>query len=99
MAKKKITKKKPGKIDLDNEIKVLYSESLIRVDKSLKSINIALKLNAPKLKKQLPPDKVRLIQWRDALEYWKVRYGEETEDAEVMAERLGALYEICAEIR
>jgi len=86
--------------DLDDRIVALDQEALTRVDETLRRINIALKLNAPKLKgKKIPPDIRRLMEWKRTLEYWKDRYGGETSDVEIMAERLGSFYELCAQMR
>lgn len=85
--------------ELDDRIIALDQEARVRVDESLRRINIALKLNASKYKgKKIPPDIKRLVQWKRALEYWKERYGGETDDVEVMAERLGSFYELCAQL-
>ena len=86
--------------DLDEEIKKLDAETRAHVEETLKSINIALKLNIAKLKeKKIPPKLQRLMKWKDALEYWKERYGAETNDPELMAERVGVFYEICSTIK
>lgn len=86
--------------DLDEEIKKLDAEARVRVDETLKSINIALKLNAAKLKgAKVSPKLQRLLKWKHALEYWKERYGQETNDVEFMAERVGIFYEICTSIK
>lgn len=84
---------------IDKEIKHLYCDAIVRVYQSLKSINIALKLNRTKLKKKRPPQElVRLKKWRDALEYWKEQHTVRTQDPEVMAESLGIFYEICGQM-
>lgn len=86
--------------DLDDRIVALDEEARNRINETLRRINIALKLNARKLKgKKIPPDLKRLIQWKQALEYWKERYGTETNDVEFMAERLGSFYELCTEMK
>ncbi len=86
--------------ELDERIVALDREALLRVNETLKRINIALKLNAPKLKgKKIPKDIKRLMEWKSALEYWKERYGGETSDVEIMAERLGSFYELCASMQ
>jgi hypothetical protein len=86
--------------ELDDQIIALDRDALARVNETLKRINIALKLNAPKLKgKKVPSDIKRLMEWKRTLEYWKERYGGETEDVEFMAERLGSFYELCASMK
>jgi len=86
--------------ELDNRIRKLDKEALVNIDETIKKINIALHLNAQKLKnKPLPPKLKKLVEWRDALQYWKERYGEPTDDVEFMAERLGSFYEICATLK
>lgn len=85
--------------ELDDRIVALDREALMRVDETLRRINIALKLNAPKLKgKKISKDMKRLLEWKSALEYWKERYGKETNDVEFMAERLGSFYELCNQL-
>lgn len=85
--------------ELDDRIIALDQEAQVRVDEALRRINIALKLNASKYKgKKPPPDIKRLVQWKRALVYWKERYGAETDDVELMAERLGSFYELCAQL-
>ncbi|HLC69051.1 MAG TPA: hypothetical protein VJH24_04390 [Candidatus Bilamarchaeaceae archaeon] len=91
-------KRKKG--SLDEEIKTLHAQAVVRVNKSLKAINIALKLNASKLKQKTPPSDLTLLQkWKEALEYWKDEYEEKNETPEAMAESLGAFYEICTGMR
>ncbi|MEM2949289.1 MAG: hypothetical protein QXT05_02745 [Candidatus Bilamarchaeaceae archaeon] len=87
-------------VELDDRIIALDREAAARVDETLKRINIALKLNAPKLKeRKIPPNIKRLIEWKRALEYWKERYGGPTSDVELMAERLGVFYELCTQLK
>ena len=86
-------------VELDDKIVALDREAVTQVDRTLRRINIALKLNAPKLKgKKIPPKIKRLHEWKNALEYWKEQYGRKTSDVEYMAERLGAFYEICTQL-
>ena len=83
-------------VDLDNQIRKLDMETMTRVETTLKKINIALKLNSAKLKKGNPEPKLnRLLEWKGFLESWKQDYATETDDVEVMAERLGVFYEVC----
>ena len=85
--------------ELDDRIVALDQEAQTRADETLRRINIALKLNRSKIKKGKTPPKIkRLLEWKRALEYWKERYGGETNDVELMAERLGSFYELCTEL-
>ena len=85
--------------ELDDRIVALDREAAVRVDETLRRINIALKLNRSKLKKgKITPKIRRLVEWKRSLEYWKERYGGETNDVELMAERLGSFYELCTEL-
>lgn len=85
--------------ELDDRIVALDQEAQARADETLRRINIALKLNRSKIKKgKNPPEIKRLLEWKRALEYWKETYGGETNDVEVMAERLGSFYELCREL-
>lgn len=85
--------------ELDDRIYALDQEAQVRVDETLRRINVALKLNASKYKgKKIPANIKRLIEWKRALEYWKTMYGGETDDVEVMAERLGSFYELCSQL-
>jgi len=69
---------------------------VIKTDDALKKINVALNLNSKKLKqKRIPPRLKKLVEWKNALEFWKVSYGGETSDIEKVSERVGAFYEIC----
>ena len=81
-----------------------FEEKLLRMDKeattgaenALKKINIALHLNAKKLRKEkVPPRLKRLKEWKEALVYWREVYGGDTEDLEKIAERVSMFYEIC----
>ncbi|NYZ76719.1 hypothetical protein H0O02_00190 [Candidatus Micrarchaeota archaeon] len=86
--------------ELDDKIAALDQEAEARADETLRRINVALKLNAPKLKgKKIPPNVKRLMEWKNALEYWKERYGGESNDVEFMAERLASFYEICTHLK
>ena len=83
--------------DMEEEIRRLDAEARVRVDKTLRSINLALKLNITKIKsKKIPKDLQLLIKWKDGLEYWRDRYVYPTEDTEVMAESIGTFYELCS---
>ena len=87
-------------MDVEEDIRKLHYEAIVRVDRTLKSINLALNLNAKKLReKKIPKEIKHLMQWKEALEYWKERYSSETNDTEVMAERLGNFYEICSALK
>lgn len=84
---------------LEEKIVEIDRKTLFVVENTLKKINVALNLNAPKLKeKKISPDLKRLLEWKKALEYWEERYGKETNDVVFMAERLGAFYDLCATI-
>ncbi|MBI5227092.1 hypothetical protein HY988_00755 [Candidatus Micrarchaeota archaeon] len=84
--------------NLDSELLKLYGNSIYRVDKSIKSISIALNLNNPKFKSKTPPEElVRLEKWKSALEYWRDVYGNST-DLELISESLGVLDELCREL-
>ena len=75
--------------DMEEEIRRLDAEARVRVDKTLRSINLALKLNITKIKsKKIPKDLQLLIKWKEGLEYWRDRYVYPTEDTEVMAEKI-----------
>ena len=83
--------------DMEEEIRRLDAEARVRVDKTLRSINLALKLNITKIKsKKMPKELQLLIKWKEGLEYWRDRYVYPTEDTEVMAERIGTFYELCS---
>lgn len=85
---------------LDEEIRILYAEARSRVDKTLSRINIAIKLGAAQRKARAPSADFQYhLRWKNSLEYWKERYESETEDPEWMAESLGALYELCLQIK
>lgn len=90
---------------IEEELERLDQEASRRVEDTLRSINIALKLNAARLKagtgSRIPAPLARLQEWKRALEFWKEvygqPYGQSTRDTERMAERLGQLYSICAD--
>ncbi len=85
--------------ELDDRVMALDQEALVQVNKTLRKINISLKLNASKLRgRKVPPDIERLVEWKEALEYWKERYGRKTSDVEYMAERLGVFYDLCSQL-
>ncbi len=80
---------------LDDKIISLDKKTKKQVRETLKSINIALKLNSAKLKQEKVPEKLqRLVVWKNALEQWDVQYGQSLEIVD-MAEGLGAYHEIC----
>ena len=80
---------------VEDQIISLDQETKGQVRETLKSINLALKLNSVKLKKRPPPKKLAsLVLWKEALENWHMQYGETTEVIE-MAEGLGAFQELC----
>lgn len=80
---------------VEDRIISLDQETKGQVRETLKAIELALKLNSAKLKKQPPPKKLAsLVLWKEALENWNVQYGETTELVE-MAEGLGAFEELC----
>ena len=82
-------------MEVEERILVLDRETKSQVAKTLRSINLALKLNSPKLKGKKVPKKLQnLVLWKDALERWNVQYGETSELME-KAEGLGAFQEIC----
>ena len=88
-------------MDIDAQITILHLDALAKVDKCLKSINIALNLNIPrtKEKKTLKKDVELLLKWKNALEYWKDLHGSRAANSESMSASLGILYEIFAEMK
>jgi len=83
-------------MDFEEELLHMDKKVFSNAENTLKKINIALHLNAKKLKqKDVPPRLKKLKEWKEALEYWQIVYGEETNDLERVAERVGAFYEIC----
>ena len=84
---------------IENEIEQLDLDAVKTVDNALRTINIALNLNANRMKTKKPESLIKLQQWKNALEYWKDRYGQPTNEPELMAERLGQLYGLCIEMK
>ena len=83
-------------MEFEDELLLMDKKVFSNAEDTLRKINIALHLNAKKLKqKDVPPRLRRLKEWKKALEYWKTAYGGETNDLERVAERVGAFYEIC----
>ena len=83
---------------LDDKIANLDKKTKKQVAESLKSINIALKLNSAKLKgKKVPQNLQKLVKWKNELERWQQDYGG-AKDLMVMAEGLGAFNEICTRL-
>jgi len=83
---------------LEKSILELDKKTKKQVKETLRSIEIALKLNSAKLKsKKIPPDLKRLMDWKGALEGWEKKYSE-TATVLDMAEGLGAYSEICIEL-
>ncbi|MFP3949932.1 MAG: hypothetical protein ACLFUZ_02445 [Candidatus Micrarchaeia archaeon] len=83
---------------LDDKIVNLDKKTKKQVAESLKSINIALKLNSAKLRgKKIPENLRKLVKWKNELENWQQDYGE-AKDLMVMAEGLGAFHEICTRL-
>ncbi|MBD3390003.1 hypothetical protein GF415_03560 [Candidatus Micrarchaeota archaeon] len=83
---------------LDDRIVKLDKKTKRQVAKSLKSINIALKLNSAKLRgKKVPKRFQKLMKWKNELERWQQNYGE-ANDLMVIAEGLGAFNEICTRL-
>ncbi len=83
---------------LDDKIVNLDKKTKKQVAESLKSINIALKLNSAKLKgRKVPENLQKLVNWKNELERWQQDYGK-AKDLMVMAEGLGAFNEICTRL-
>lgn len=83
---------------LDEKIVQLDKKTKKQVKATLKSINIALKLNSAKLKGSRVPKKLQvLLAWKNELEAWQAAYGQ-THDVVMMAEGLGAFNEICTRL-
>ena len=83
---------------LDKKIATLDRKTKRQVKETLKSINIALKLNSAYLKSRKVPKKLmRLMEWKKALEQWQNQYGK-SKDLMEMAEGLGAYHEICVSL-
>jgi hypothetical protein len=83
---------------LEDEIIKTDKKTKKQVQETLKSIEIALKLNSVKMKKTpVPKDLRRLVEWRDALMGWQEKYATAA-DIITVAEGLGAFHEICTEL-
>ena len=83
---------------LEDDVLKLDKKTKKQVKETLKSIQIALKLNSAKMKaKKLPPELKRLTLWKDELEQWDRKYGEAGGLME-KAEGLGAFQEICSRL-
>lgn len=83
---------------LDDRIVKLDKKTKKQVAESLKSINIALKLNSAKLRGEKVPKRLhKLMKWKNELERWQQNYGE-ANDLMVIAEGLGAFNEICTRL-
>jgi len=83
---------------LDEKIVDLDKKTKQQVAESLKSINIALKLNSAKVKStKVPKNLQKLMVWKQELESWQGNYGG-ANDVMLMAEGLGAFNEICTRL-
>lgn len=83
---------------LDDKIVNLDRKTKKQVKETLKSIDIALKLNSAYLKSKKVPKKLQmLMEWKTALERWDSQYGK-SRDLMEMAEGLGAYHEICVSL-
>lgn len=81
-------------MELYDEIVELDNQTKRQVKKTLKAIDIALKLNSAKAGEKPPKKLQRLIEWKNSLEEWDAHYGNATE-LELRAEGLGEFHRIC----